>query len=128
MDEIPEVYPHIAHWIEQCAAKSNGRYLAVDILRNLLCGHWELWTIAYGGPPTLCMMAYRVQYPRLLAYEPIAVIGDNAQDMLWAIPQIEDHVRKTGCGLVRVTAPIAWKRLMAPLGYGDDHIVLVKEL
>lgn len=124
---VNEMWPQIAGQVEVLAEVSHGRLLAADIVLALLRRDMQLWA-AHDGERFSVMLTEIVNHPRQRDLHIISATGQNADRWAPLWPQFEDWARAEKCAVLTATCRPGWKKLLAPLGFAEEAIVLEKRL
>ena len=127
--ELLDAYwPRVAGQVEELAGISGGRLTAQDIVRALRAKDMQLWGATEGDKISVMLTEVR-NYPQQRDAVIFGAHGQNADEWLPLWPLFEKWAIDQGCKVVIAThCRPGWKKLLAPLGFTETHLVLEKRL
>lgn len=127
--QAAEVWPLVREWVDQAAARSNGRFTETAILGEIEQGRQQLWVI--WDPDASEARAVGVSqvlvYPTGLKVADIIILtGVGRKDWKHLMTGFEDWARRESCGVVQVFARKGWAREFPD--FKMSHVLLEKKL
>ena len=127
-DSFDALWPRVAPQIEELAAISGGRLTTQDIARAIKERDMQLWAASEGTKLSV-MLTQVINYPQQRDARIFSAHGQNADEWLTLWPHFEKWAIEQGCKVVIADhCRPGWKKLLAPLGFTETHLVLEKRL
>lgn len=126
---LPGYWPKISEQVKAFADLSGGRLTDRDIVTAVLRSDMQLWA-ATDGEHASAMLTQIAVYPTGHKDAKIfSATGHDADRWLELWPKFEAWARAQGCATVIADhCRPGWKKLLAPLGFAETHLVLEKRL
>lgn len=122
-----QMWPQIAGQIQVLAEVSHGRLRAADIMLAVLRRDMQLWA-ADGGDRLSVMLTEILNHPRQRDLHIISATGQDAPQWRDLWPKFEEWARAQNCAVLTATCRPGWERVLAPLGFAKEAIILEKRL
>ncbi len=130
-ESLPEWWPHVAPLVALACARSSGKFEPADVARAAAASRFQLWVGTDEADPSLVrvmLLTRLLPYPRLLACEVLACVGDDRPDWEDHLATVEAWAKAQGCALMQPIARPGWERVLAKRGYKKTHVMLEKKL
>lgn len=145
---LADVWPRVAPLVELACARSSGKFLPADVARAVAERRFQLWlgldeaepdapSATPAGAPDdaddddvirVMLLTRLLPYPRLLACEVLACVGDDRETWEPLLEHVEAWARSHGAQLMQPIARPGWERVLAKRGYRKTHVMLEKKL
>lgn len=127
---LADVWGHVSPLVTLACARSSGKFLASDVARSVAAGEFQLWVGLDDdpGPPKVILITRLLPYPRLIACELLACVGDDREAWEPLMDDIEAWAKAAGATLMQPIARPGWERVLAKRGYRKTHVMLEKVL
>jgi hypothetical protein len=113
--------------VEKAACRSR-HYTVADVAKALADGTAQLWT-AFEGLTIQAVAVTQIVPCSAGKYCSIWITaGDEMQDWLPFISQLEDWARREGCSFMSAEPRPGFARVLKQYGYEMPHVILEKEL
>ena len=120
--DVPALWPHIRHLVNQALKHGNGEYIEADIFDALINARMQLWW----GDETI-LVTELVKHPQKTICNAFLAAG-KMDEIAKALPRIELWAKAQGADMAVVRGRKGWKRALAAKGYSETHTVLRKQL
>lgn len=127
--DVDNVWPSVAHYIQQAIDKSAGEFGLDDIHQSLLKADRALWVVYRGDEPIAAITTRIDLYPTGLKACIIDFAGGKDwADWAWFPEYIEPIYKAAGCDILSIAGRLGWMRLYAARGFTPKYLVLHKEI
>jgi len=136
--ELPVWWPILRDRIAAACARSGGKYLPADILKEVAAGRMHVFAVtplarddaSADAPPPIQAIAIAeiTQFPRRRVCRVLACTGEKTSEWLDKLAEIEAWARRCGCTAIEPVARPGWERKLKSRGYRKTHVVLEKSL
>ena len=124
--DVYKVWDSIKPYIEDAAARSGGKYSAMDIMMLAAGGHLTLWLIQHDSELVGVVGTEFASFPQCKAIRFIMMVGKNKKEWLHLKEEIEAFGRQNGATRSIMVCRPGWARELED--YRKTHVILEKPL
>lgn len=125
---LTDAWPVVEPLIVKACAGSNGRFQPGDIAKAIATKDFQLWTVLDDGKATMAALTRLVKFPRLVACELMACVGEGRENWLDNLSTIELWAKEQDAAQFHAIARPGWARVLKSKGYEHTHSLLEKTL
>jgi hypothetical protein len=121
---VHEMWPHAKSYIRSAIERTSlGSF--EDAEKDVLSGENLLW-IAWDGKILAAATTRLADNGSRKVCEIVACSGENRDEWLPLIGQIEDYAKNEGCSSTRIIGRMGWERVLD--GYRREYVILEKPI
>ena len=125
---VEDIWPYVLPLILRGLAETDGRFIADDVLADLISGHKQLWVEGDDRIVAVCVTDIIVA-PRRKRATLFLCAGDGVIGRLPdTLPVIEAWAKEQGCDQAGIVGRSGWVRALADAGYREAATILRKDL
>lgn len=129
LQNLPECWHEVRHFVEAACTRSNGKYAVADIIRSLGSGDMQLWAAAdEEGIVKSIGITEIANYPRTRIARLLCVTGEDSSAIEHHLPEMEAWAVANGCTRLEAIARPGWERVLHKDGFKKTHVILEKVL
>lgn len=117
MDGVAE-FVRCKHWLVNALAEAGGEITIDDVAAAIGKGKMHFWP----GKECACVTEV-AEFPRK-RYLNVTLAGGRMDEILSMIPSFKAWAHKLGCDKITVAGRVGWERVLRPLGWKKDLVVL----
>ena len=125
-DLVPSYWPSIKPFVEKILEGDTRNSL--DWYLDRLCeGRMQIWAAVQDAIVAVMITEIHTHDNKKVCHL-LACVGEQMNDWIGAIEQVENWARSVGCQEIEPIARKGWERALRPYGYKLTHVVLCKDL
>jgi hypothetical protein len=120
-------WARVAPFVHALADGTGGRLTCADIVKAIQHTEMQLWAAERENVIGV-MLTEVLNHPHLREAHLLGATGQNADEWIDLMPQVEFWAKHEGCKKIKATCRPGWKKLLRPIGFSETHCVVEKAL